>query len=63
MHDQNFIRGITCICRDTGMCYYFGYFLGGVSGFFGTSLGYFQIFEHHFLVKFDFLGIIQILVY
>ena len=20
--------GVTCICRDTGMCHYFGYFLG-----------------------------------
>ena len=22
--------GVTCICRDTGMCHYFGYFFGGL---------------------------------
>ena len=51
--------------RDTGMCHYFGYFLGVAPGFLGTFLcysrifgyhffGYFQIFGYNFLVKFDF---------
>ena len=47
-------RGGTCICRDTGMCHYFGYFFGVASGFLGTFLGYSRIFGYHFLVEFDF---------
>ena len=27
--------GVTCICHDTGMCHYFGYFFGGCSRIFG----------------------------
>ena len=57
--------GVTCICRDTGMCHYFGYFFGVAPGFLGTFLGYSRIFGYHFsgyswifgyhfLVKFDF---------
>ena len=46
--------GGTCICRDTGMCHYFGYFFGVAPGFLGTFLGYSRIFGYHFLVKFDF---------
>ena len=45
---------VTCICRDSGMCHYFGYFFGVAAGFLGTFLGYSQIFGYHFLVKFDF---------
>ena len=41
--------GVTCICHDTEMCHYFGYFLDC-----------FWIFGCHFLVKFICLGIIQI---
>ena len=55
-------EGVTCICRDTGMCHYFGYFFfGGVApGLLGTFLGYSRIFGYswifrcHFLVKLDF---------
>ena len=37
--------GVTCICRDTEMCHYFGYLFGLSS----------RIFGYHFLlVKFDF---------
>ena len=57
--------GVTCICRDTGMSHYFGYFFGIAPGFLGTILGYSRIFGYyffgysrifgcHFLVKFDF---------
>ena len=35
---------MTCICRDMGMCHYFGYFFGGCS----------RIFGYHVSVKFDF---------
>ena len=56
---------VTCICRDTGMCHYFGYFFGGCSWIFGylfglfpefwvPFFGYSRIFGYHFLVKFDF---------
>ena len=48
------LRGVTCICCDTGMCHYFGYFFGVAPGFLGTFLGYSRIFGYHFLVKFDF---------
>ena len=40
--------GGTCICRDTGMCHYFGYFFGGCS----------RIFGYHFLAIPGFLGVI-----
>ena len=57
--------GVTCICRDMGMCHYFGYFFGVAPGFLGSFLGYSRIFGYHFfgysrifgyhfLVKFDF---------
>ena len=57
--------GVTCICHDTGMCHYFGYFIGGCSRIFGylfglfpdiwvSFFGYSRIFGYHFLVKFDF---------
>ena len=57
-------RGVTCICRDMGMCHYFGYFFGGCSQIFGylfglfpdfwvSFFGYSRIFGYHFLVKFD----------
>ena len=46
--------GVTCICRDTGMCHYFGYFFGVAPGFLGTFLGYSRIFGYHLLVKFNF---------
>ena len=39
--------GVTCICRDTGICHYFGYF-------WGVAFGYSRIFGYHFLIKFDF---------
>ena len=47
---KNFFRGggVTCICRDTGMCHYLGYFFGGCC----------RIFGHHFLAIPGFLGII-----
>ena len=62
---QYVLRGVTCICRDTGMCHYFGYFFGGCSQIFGylfglfpdfwvSFFGYSWIFGYHFLVKFDF---------
>ena len=58
-------QGVNCICRDTGMCHYFGYFSGGCSRIFGYLLGLFsdfwvsffgysRIFGYYFLVKFDF---------
>ena len=50
--------GVTCICHDTEMCHYFGYFLGVAPGFLGTFLGYSQIFGYHFLAIPGFLGII-----
>ena len=46
--------GLICICRDMGICHYFGYFFGVAPGFLGTFLGYSRIFGYHFLVKFDF---------
>ena len=57
--------GVTCICHDTRMCHYFGYFFGGCSQIFGylfglfpdfgvSFFGYSRIFGYHFLVKFDF---------
>ena len=57
--------GVTCICHDTGMCHYFGYFFGGCSRIFGylfglfpdfweSFFGYSRIFGYRFLVKFDF---------
>ena len=39
--------GGTCICRDTGMCHYSGYF-SGCSRIFGYLFGLFRIFGHHF---------------
>ena len=41
-------EGVTCICRNTGMCHYFGYFFGGCS----------RIIGYHFLAIPGFLGII-----
>ena len=38
---------VTCICRDTGMCHYFGYFFWGAPGFLDTfwaSPGFFGTF-------------------
>ena len=35
--------GVTCICCDTGICYYFGYFSELLPGFLGTFLAYSQI--------------------
>ena len=56
--------GVTCICCDTGMCHYFGYFFGGCSRIFGNLFGLFPDFWVSFLaipgflvsflVKFDF---------
>ena len=46
--------GVTWICRDTGMCHYFGYFLGYSRIFWYHFFGYSRIFGYHFLVKFDF---------
>ena len=57
--------GVTCICRNMGMCHYFWYFFGVAPGFLGTFLGYSRIFGCHcfgysrifgylFLVKFNF---------
>ena len=45
---------VTCICHDTGMCHYFGYFLGSASGFLGAFLSYFRISGYHFFAKSDF---------
>ena len=56
---------VTCICRDTGICHYSGYFFGSCSRTFGylfvvfpdfwvSFFGYSRIFGYHFLVKFDF---------
>ena len=39
--------GVTCICRNTGMCHYFGYFLWGAPGSLGIFLGCSRIFEYH----------------
>ena len=47
-------RGVTSICRDTRMCHYFGYFLGGCSRISGYLFDYSRIFGYHYLVKFDF---------
>ena len=41
---------VTCICRDTGMCHYFGYLFWGCSRIFGYLFGLFP----DFWVKFDF---------
>ena len=46
--------GVTCICRDMGMCHYFGYFLGGCSRIFGHHFWLFLDFWVSFLVKVDF---------
>ena len=56
-----FSVSVTCICRDTGMCHYFGYFFGVSPGSLGTFLGYFRIlgfFGYHLLAIPGFLGII-----
>ena len=45
------------ICRDTGMCHYFGYFFWVAPGFLGTVLGYSRIFGCYFLAIPGFLGI------
>ena len=50
--------GVTCICRDMGMCHYFGYFSGVALGFLGIFLGYSRILGYHFLAIPGFLGII-----
>ena len=50
--------GVTCICRDTGMCHYFGYFFRVAPGFLGNFLGYSLSFGYHSLVIPGFLGII-----
>ena len=44
------------ICRDMGMCHYFGYFLG-CPGFWGTILGYSRILGYHVSAVPEFLGI------
>ena len=51
-------RGLTCICRDTGMCHCFGYVFWVAPGFLGTFLGYSEIFRYHFLAIPGFSGII-----
>ena len=38
-------------CRDTGMCRYFGYFLGGCSRIFGYLFGLFSDFWVPFFGK------------
>ena len=43
--------GVTCIRRDTGMCHYFGYFLGVAPGFLGTFFGLFLDFWVPFFDK------------
>ena len=55
--------GVTCICHDTRVCNYFGYFFGGASGYLVIFLDCSRIFGHHFLVKFICLGITQIFGY
>ena len=53
--------GVTCTCRGTGMCHYFGYFFG-CSQIFRYLLGLFTDFwVSFFLVKFFSLGISHIL--
>ena len=42
---------VTCICRDTGMCHYFGHIFGDASGFLGIFLDCSLILGHHFLGK------------
>ena len=51
-------RGLTCICRDTGMCHYFGYLFWVTTGFLGTFLNYSRIFGYHFFAIPGFLGVI-----
>ena len=51
--------GLTSICRDTGMCHYFGYFFWVNPRFFGTFLGYSQILGIIFLaIPQGFVGVI-----
>ena len=50
--------GVTCICRDMGMCHYFGYFFGGCSRIFGYLFELFRDFWVSFLAIPGFLGII-----
>ena len=42
--------GVTCICRDTGMCHYFGYFFGLLPDF-GVLFGLFPDFWVSFFGK------------
>ena len=50
--------GLTCICRDTGMCHHFGYFFWVDPGFLGTFLSHSWILGYHFLAIPGFLGVI-----
>ena len=40
--------GLTCICRDMGMCHYFEYYFGGAPGFLGIFLDCSWILGYHF---------------
>ena len=50
--------GVTCICCNTGMCHYFGYFFGVAPGFLGTFLAIPRFLGIIFLAIPGFLGII-----
>ena len=52
--EYKFVCFIYCICRNTGMCHYFGYIFWGCSQIFGYLVGYSRIFGYPILVKFDF---------
>ena len=53
-------QGVTCICYDTGMCHYFGYFFGVLMDFWVPFWAIPRFLGVIFFIKFDFLGIIQI---
>ena len=45
-------RGVTCLCRDAGMCHYFGYFFGVLQDFWVSFRSFPDFWVSFFLVKF-----------
>ena len=52
------LGGVTCICHDTGMCHYFGYFIGLLPDFWVPFWAIPVFFGIIFLVIPRFLGVV-----